>query len=395
MIFFTYIALLIIYFFHITHTIDMKEAHNNLIQANEFFIQGDVATAYDHYKRLLQQFPHSTALLANTARAAYECNNNQEALFLLKKALELKPDNAELHYQYAICLLAAGNYAHGWPEYEWRWKKSDKKNIQFPYPLWIDQDICHKRLLLITEGDYGDVFQFIRFALILKKMGAHITVLAQPELLPLLQQQSYIDAVISTLPSPETIDYWISLMSIPSRLSLDIAQVTINNAYMSVDSASITRNQALINPHTFNIGICLHADPINDANRPPCARRSIDAYFLALFDMPSVTFYPLEKKAYGTSFDVVHGSFLDTAGLMMHLDLIITVDTAVAHLAGALGKPTWLLLPYKSDWRWMLDRNDTPWYPQTLLIRNNNQLNWHDLCLDVQKRIKQKAKEYI
>lgn len=361
----------------------LEEANKQLNNANQLFVAGNIEKAFASYNTLHNLFPHSIALLQNTARAAYELNNNAYAISLLEKALKRQPDNPELHYQYAISLLTAGDYINGWYEYEWRWKKNDKQHIQFDYPQWRGEPTANKRLLLISEGDYGDIFQFVRFTKTLKKNGAHITLYTKKELIPLMRQQPYIDTVVSTLPPSHAIDYWISLMSVPAIVCKSESTLSADMPYITIDADAITRNKQYINQHTLNIGICWQADASNDANRPPLARRSIDDNLFDLFLLPGVTLYPLQKKHYDTDFDVVHGSFVDTAGLMHHLDLIITVDTAIAHLAGALGKQTWVLLPYKSDWRWMLERNDTPWYPTMTLFRNDSTTDWQSLCTDV------------
>jgi len=283
--------------------------------------------------------------------------------------------------------LAAGNYARGWIEYEWRWQQQDKKHINVPYAPWRGEPVAGKRLLLISEGDYGDIFQFVRFAQHLKKQNAHITLYTKKELIPLLQTQAYLDDVVCTLPPAEHIDYWQSLMSLPAYLCITEDTVAIQEPYIAIDAATVARNKKYINIATCNIGICWHADAANDANRPPLAQRSINQELFNSLQLPGVTLYPLEKKQYDETFDVAYGSFIDTAALITQLDLIITVDTAIAHLAGALGRPIWVLLPYKSDWRWMLDRNDTPWYPTMTLFRNNKTTDWQELCNTVAREL--------
>lgn len=308
--------------------ITLEEANKQLNSANEFFIAGDIESPLVIYNKLYNLFPQSIALLQNTARAAYELNNNTYAIELLENALHRQPDNPELHYQYAIALLTAGDYINGWHEYEWRWKKNDKKNIIFNYPQWRGEPIANKRLLLISEGDYGDIFQFVRFAHKLKQHGAHITLFTKKELAPLMRQQPYIDTVVSTLPPAHAIDYWISLMSIPAIIHTSESALSIDTHYLTIGANAISRNKRYINPHTFNIGICWHADITNDANRSPLARRSIDKKLFDLLSLPGVTLYPLQKKYYDTDFDIAHGSFVDTASLIHHLDLIITRTSA-------------------------------------------------------------------
>lgn len=375
-----------------THAID--RANKELSIANSHFMIGNISQARDVYQSLLDQYPHSIALLLNTARAAYELNDNTYALQLLTQAYSLQPHNIEVQFQRALCLLSAGDYARGFTAYESRWQRSDKQHISLPCPRWYGESLEHKHILVVGEGDFGDIFQYIRFAKAIKTPTTSITLVVKPILAPLMQMQPYIDNTTSSLTSHQLYDYWISLMSIPAVLECTQDTIPQEMPYLHVSQETKVRNARYVNQTTYNIGICWSADIANDANRHPLAQRSIPLDLLCdACTISGVKLYPLYQKSYSETFDITHGSFVDTAGLIDNLDMVVTVDTAVAHLAGALGKSVWILLPYKSDWRWMLAREDSPWYPTATLIRNHATTDWHELCHNIKTMLIQHLRE--
>ena len=374
-----------------THTLSLEDANKQMLHALEQFIHGNIHDAYTQYKELLVIFPKSCALLQNCARAAYELNHYQEALHLIEYARTLKPDDISLRYDHAIVLLATGNYAYGFRLYESRWHKPDKQSFALPYPQWRGEPLRNKTILLLSEGGYGDTFQFVRFAQELKKESCTILLLTKSALIPLIHNCPYLDVVTDHIPRDYTIDYWSSLMSIPAHVQTTLETIPCTIPYLYTNPDRTAHVAPYINLSNFNIGICFTPDMVNDMQRPPLARRAIDRTLFDLFALPSVQLYELTPGVLFPDFD--REPFTDSAALITQLDLVITVDTAIAHLAGALGTPTWILLPYKADWRWMTNRTDSPWYPSVKLFRNNASSNWYELCTHVAQQLANHIKE--
>lgn len=369
-----------------------QESVNTLFaQANELFVAGEVFDARRLFKQLHEQLPHSFAVNYNLGMAYAECNQHEKALACYKQALKAQPNNPDLEFLMALSHLALGNYQRGWQLYESRWHKADKRHIVLPWPRWQAEPLEGKRILLLSEGALGDTLQFIRYAQEVQKLGAHVTVHVPRALQKLLQQCPFIDATITTITTTDRYDYWTSLMSLPSLFNTTLDTVPTQIPYITVDPAAQSLWHAQIDHQRLSIGLCWQADPSNDANRPPIARRSIDlTCFKPLATLPGVQLISLQRPTdipktamlenltiFDGDFDCSRGRFIDTAALIANLDLVVCVDTSIAHLAGALGVPTILLLPYKADWRWMVDRDDTPWYPTMQLLRRAHHESWN------------------
>lgn len=325
-------------------------------------------------------------------------NQIEKSIDYYKRAIELNSDHAIAHVSLAGAYWATGNLKDGFKEYEWRWELSNMKHVQ----RWDGKDDPKdKEFLLLSENGFGDIIQFVRFAKDIKERGAKkITLLVPKPLMNIMSLCDYIDAVIEP-PSNAPHDYVTSIQSIPACLDICTATLT-QPPYMQADQQLIEYwKEKIKNDPNFKVGLCWASG--NDKGFVPQGKRSIHLQtFAPIANMKNVAVYSLQKGEhalkqlneinfnivdFGPTFDKKNGAFMDTAALMQNLDLIISIDTSVAHLAGALNVPTITLLPFTPDPRWMLDRTDSPWYPSMTLMRNERDNNWNNLIEKVVNKI--------
>lgn len=377
---------------------------NSLLNiGNRLFGEENLCLASSVFELLCTLFPQSWVVHFNAGYVLAELSRFADAAQAYTKALQINPASPDIHIQRAHALLALGDFEQGWQEYEWRWQLADKKNITFPCPAWDGSDPAGKIFLLIDEGAYGDLIQFIRYAKLLKERGAIIIAHVPENLKPLLRCAPYIDALVSKRDAAPLADYYASLMSLPYLCRAYNPANTPLIPYITVDPHDTQHWQKKVKPAgtTLAIGIGWHADLLNDAHRPMRARRSIPlSLFQPLCRLPGIKAWSLacdRNLANCSDFETIEpindldhaGAFLDTAALMTSLDLVITVDTSIAHLAGALGVPTWVILPAKADWRWMINRDDSPWYPTMRLFRKNDNETWESVIARIGTELEQ------
>lgn len=372
---------------------------------NELYSNNKQEEALAIFLNLSTLFPNSPAVWHNIGYVYAELNQPYNALTAYQEAINLDPHNPETHICLATTLLSIGDYQHGFAEYEWRWHHKPDALTQLPITLWHNEELSGKKILLRSEGSLGDVIQFIRYARVLKDRGAYVILHTHKALHQLISSCcNYIDKIIDNFSDISSIDFQHSLMSLP--YVLDPTQIAIpNEPYLRADPKLIaTWSERLQHDSRFKIGLCWQADPCNDANRPYSAQRSIPlSLYRNLTTIHSTSWYSLqaidgldqctylpELQSWDYDFDQTHGRFMDTAALIMHMDLIITVDTSIAHLAGALGRPVWLLLPYRCDWRWMYTGNHSTWYPTIRIFRKKNSNDWHDVIKEVYEALMQR-----
>jgi len=317
----------------------------------------------------------------------------REAFDLFTKGLPVLPD-PRAHGYYAFLLLTLGHLREGWAQYEFRWMLEQylPKRPDFGGPPWAGQDLAGKTILLLDEQGAGDIIHFARFATALKAMGATVLLRVRPEIAQLAKGFAGIDRVFSPPTAPPPFDYHIHLMSIPHVLGTDLASIPAETPYVAVDPARSRHWAGRIEGSGLKIGLAWAGNP----NYPRDKFRSIALEHLSdLWDVQGVRYYSLQKPLKDgelgkfptrtTMVDV--GSeltdFADTAAVIAELDLVICVDTAIAHLAGALGKPVWLLLPEIGDFRWLEGREDSPWYPTMRLFRQRRIGEWDEVLARV------------
>lgn len=357
-----------------------------------------------YYERLIAIHPKCHEAYRNFGHTLRYMGNMAKAAQIYKHGLELLPDSAHMHYGLAESLLATGNLLDGFREFEYRWKReADTRN--FAHKLWDGSNPACKKILIRAEYGQGDTLQCIRFAQLLKEQGAIVLVEAQHTLVQLLRLCPYIDVVFPVLERFEQLpyfDYQAPIMSLPYYFKTTLQTIPSNIPYLYAHKDLITFWEKKIadNPN-FKIGICWEGSPYYEQFKSPLSRKVIALeIFAPLLQLPGVSIYSLQKmngleqlkqfpqiKTY-KDFDYTHGRFMDTAALITQLDLVVTVDTSVAHLAGALGTQTFILLPYVADWRWLQNKTDCPWYPTMQLFRQPEAGNWEQVIKSVVQKVK-------
>ena len=348
------------------------------------------------YQQILEKRPSLIPVLYNSGYALKLAGELDLAIAIYKRVIAMQPDYEPAHLSLAFSYIQQGNFEQGWKEHEWNLKKQGKYAEQLRELIRTDA-LSGKTVLIVPEGGIGDTIQFLRYAQRLHEQGAYVAVAVQPPLMHLLARCHYIDLLIPLRSPTPRHDAYATLMSLPAIFADTEKTIPHDIPYIFTDPARVQHwHQYFEHDHNFKVGICWQPDVHNDVSRLPIARRGIPlSLFYKLGSMPGVTLYSLQKKegldqlrslpsevnlhTFDESFDVDHGSFVDTAAVMQEMDLIISTDTATAHLAGALGKKVYLLLPYATDWRWLHDRTDSPWYPTMRIFKQPHPFDWQTM----------------
>ncbi|THD53799.1 MAG: tetratricopeptide repeat protein [Bradyrhizobium sp.] len=376
-------------------TPEMVEIFNN--KGNALKDLGRLDEALANYDRAIALKPDYVEAHSNRGNCLDEMGRYREALSSYEDALALQPHHADSHWNSAVNRLRAGDLKTGWVEYEWRWKMRSfqVKHWHFKQPLWIGAEpIDGKVLLLHNEQGLGDALQFCRYVPLMAARGARVVLEIDGPLKELLSGLTGVSHCISKGETPPDFDFHCPLTSLP--LAFDTTLDTIPSAvpYISV-GAHATDWGARLDSHLPRIGLVWSGNPVhnNDRNRSVPLRSllpllDVEAQFVSLQkDIRSSDEVVLRERS-----DILHlgpelQSFVDTAALIEHLDLVISVDTSVAHLAGALARPVWIFLPYVPDWRWLLDREDSPWYPTARLFRQSQTREWHSVVDEMRRAL--------
>ena len=336
--------------------------------------------------------------------------HRDEALEYYQFLLKHKPSDAHLHYGLGECYLYQGNFADGFDHFEWRWQRNNDDR-RFLNKYWHGFEVKNKRILIRGEYGLGDTMQFMRYAQLLKEQGATVTIEAQGPLTDLLKLCPYIDEVVhiqTPVGDLPDFDYQIPVMSLPRIFQTQVTTMPQNIPYLFAKQEYIDFwREKLAYDKNFKIGLCWHASNYHESfQKNKKLKKSIPLNILAqLSELDGVTLYSLQRfdgldqlenlpkqvnlHVFGDDFDKSHGRFMDTAAVIHNLDLIITVDTSVAHLAGAMGKPVWVVLPQVADWRWLANSYTTsPWYPTMKLFRQEVAGDWHTVVEHIQKELK-------
>lgn len=359
--------------------------------------------AYHALSRALMLKPDLTSAMCNIGTACRDMERLDEAVFWFRKALTYNPDDADAHWNLSLALLHRGDYREGWLEYEWRFKKSEQ--IQIPrhdIPLWCgDQSLVGRSILLQAEQGYGDTIQFTRYAKLVADYGAQVIVECQDDnLKPLLAEQPYITRCFSWSDrSPVQADFSCPLMSLPHLLQTDLSTIPFPEGYLSVSPEKIQQFRYVLDKHlpagSFRVGIAWDGRKTFRNDHRSCRLAdlrqllSVDrARFVSIQkDMDPNVVEELQQHGITSLSNYIH-DFSDTAALIKNLDLVIAVDTSVAHLAGALGVPVWIMLKTGPDWRWLHNRCDSPWYEAARLFRQQTAGNWSSVLLEIVDKIK-------
>ena len=380
---------------------DNAEAHSNL--GNALRDQGQLEAAVVACRRALELRPDYAEALNNLGAALNDQGQLEDAVAAYRRALALKPDYAEAHHNLSQTLLLAGRLEEGWPEYEYRWQaKWFRPGVQdLDAPLWDGAPLDGKTVLVHAEQGLGDTIQFARYLPRIAERGGRVLFEVPKRLKWLMTGAKGVAALVENGGPPPAFDCHVPLLSLPRIFGTDLDSIPATVPYLdppkrSADSWSSRVGQL----PGLKVGICWQGNPENLADRKRSCRL---AAFAPLAGLDGVTLISLQKGAgeeqldrlpadvhierLGDTFDAGADAFRDTVTVLRRLDLVITIDTATAHLAGALARPTWVLLPFIPDWRWQLGREDSPWYPSFRLFRQPKLGDWDAVFGDVARAL--------
>ena len=370
---------------------------NDLVEAgNQHRAQHQPEQALQCYAMAFVQDPESAAAWNNYGNVMREMGHPKRAVPFLQHAAILEPNNVTANFNLAVTYLLMGDYQRGWPQYEHRWNYehlagTEPKHSQ---PRWKGEDIRGRTILIVGEQGHGDNIQFVRFVYNLHVMGAKVKLQVTDGLVPLLRNSEIIAWVGGYNDDPGEFDTWVPIMSLPGILGINLENLPRNQSYLNSDPVLMRQWQDRLGPKTrMRVGIGWSGRPDSWINQ----HKSVP--FDVICDMikanPQYEWINLQVDATAeaeetlaqlgvTRYPGMVSNFADTAALMQHLDVVIGVDTAVSHLAGSLGRPTWIMLNhYATDWRWLLDRDNSPWYPSVRLFRQPSMGNWQSVIQKV------------
>lgn len=351
-------------------------------------------THLDQAIALKPDFAHAHNNRGNVLR---DLHRYGDALQSFEKAVALDPTFADAHWHLAITHLQMGNFAKGWESYEWRWRLKGKAARSFPQPLWQGENLQGKTILLHDEQGLGDTIQFSRYATVVAGLGAKVILGVQKPLVPLLSGLAGVSHIAGWGDAVPAFDFHAPLLSLPRALKTDMATIPVSQRYLAGSSQKLAEWSAVLGPKTKpRIGLVWSGSnsqiaPYNPG-MPLAALTKIispDFEFISLQkDVQESDRAVLESRPDIRHFGARLKDFSDTAALCDLVDLVISIDTSVAHLAGAMGRPLWLLLPFNPDWRWLLEREDSPWYPSARLFRQSLRGEWNSVLARVQDALR-------
>lgn len=377
---------------------DNPEAHNNLCLALAEVGRFEEAVASSDAALRLR--PLDSKCHMNRGNALASLGRIDAAIASYDLALQLQPEYPNAHWNRSLSLLAKGNYERGWAEYEFRWKKPETFRRSFPKPWWDGSSLSGKTILLWCEQGIGDTFQFVRYAWLLKEQGATVWLECPEKIADLLATCRGVDKVFAEgKPIDAEFDFHMPLMSLPHYCNTKLNTVPAHVPYLSVDADRVSEWRIQLGSDAkFRIGISWQGNPKHRWD----PHRSIPLHwFRSLAMLDGVELYSLQKDHGLDQFDSIRfpltnlrgpldekgGTFREAGAAMAALDLIITCDSALAHLAGALGLPVWISMAALSDWRWLRDRDESPWYPTMRLFRQSKLGEWRpvfeNMCREV------------
>ena len=355
------------------------------------------------YDMAIQCRPDFDGAICNRGNVLVDLLRFDEALECYARALKLAPGDAEHHFSLAVLLLRLG-LEDGWRHYEWRKKKKAWRGVKITGPEWQGEPVTGKRILLYCEQGLGDSIQFVRFTRMVAARGAQVYVWGPAQLAALLQSFGPEVTVIRDGTALPEFDMQAALMSAPFALGLSPREIPAETPYLAVDTKRVAYWASRLPTDGFCVGISWQGNP----DYPDDKQRSIPlAVFAALSQIDNVRLISLQKhvgldqlaalpagmvvETLPADFEEGPDAFLDAAAVMMSLDLIVTPDTAPAHLAGALGRPIWIALKHVPDWRWMMDRDDSVWYPTARLFRQTKPGDWDGVFASIAEELRKLA----
>jgi hypothetical protein len=353
--------------------------------------------ALKYYAQALTEDRNSASAFNNYGNVLRESGDPLGAIPFLQRSIQLSPTHPTAQFNLAVAYLLAGDYARGWPQYETRWNYEHLAGSlpNYPQPRWTGQDIKDKTVLVVGEQGHGDNIQFVRFIGDITSRGAQVVLTLNPSLRPLIIGTSVPTILVDGDPLPK-FDYWIPIMSIPGVVGSTVENIANVQYYLTADTRLQKEWQTILGlKHRLRIGFCW------SGRRDTWINRHKGMPFETMLELikrnPGYEWVNLqcdctaeeEAELVAAGVKAYPGAirnFADSAALIMHMDVVLSVDTAVAHLAGALGRPVWVMLSqYALDWRWLLDRDSSPWYTTARLFRQPKMGDWTSVTDKIHK----------
>jgi Tfp pilus assembly protein PilF len=366
---------------------------------------GRHAESLDMFRRAMEADPSDAGMVYNFGITLKDAGLIDESIEVFKLAQKLNPDLPDIGWDMALSYLVKGDFERGWPAYETRWVLNYTPDLRFPDRQW-DGKPMKGTLLLATEQGYGDAIQFVRYAPIVRAMVDRVVLECREGLETIFSGVEGIDEVIVRGNRLPDFDAFMPLLSLPRVLKTTPDTIPANVPYLPIDPERQQRARQILAPlgKRLKVGIVWGGSPghRNDANRSLAFEN-----FLELLRVPNLALISLQKGervaemnasgcgALVSNLDPVINDFADTAAFAAELDLVIMCDSSVAHLAGAIGKPVWVLLPFSPDWRWLLERSDSPWYPTMRLFRQREPRRWDGVFRDVVAALREVADVHV
>jgi tetratricopeptide (TPR) repeat protein len=354
------------------------------------------------YDKALAIKPDYAEALNNRGIILQDLKRFDEAMASYDQAIALKPNNAGGLLNRGLCKLLLGHYQEGWQDYEWRWGTRSflDKRPKINAATWEGEDLAGRRLIVFSEQGLGDTIQFARFLPQLLQRKANVTFLTQAKLVRVLRPLIGDIDVVSATDDQDAFDFQCALMGLPLRFNTELDTIPAKTPYLSAEPDRAARWKERIGALGFKIGIGWQGNPNGQDNHKDIPLEE----FIPLTRIPQVRLISLQYKdgvdqlarlpadvkieTLGDDFDSGPDAFIDTAAVMANLDLIISSCTSIPHLAGALGRPTWIVLKHVPDWRWLLDREDSPWYPTMRLFRQPERDDWTSVFSKMERELR-------
>ena len=377
--------------------------------ADAYSNRGNVMTKLERLEEALKSYdtaiklrPLNSNFYNVRAVVLQNLNRLDEALLDYDKSIALQRDNASAYFNKSYLKLLMGDFAQGWRLYEWRWKGYAKKNFRnYPQPLWLgNAALTNKTILIHLEQGLGDFIQLCRYIPMIKSLGAKIIIETHASLMSIASSLDKDATIVEKKKKLPPFDYYCPIMSLPLAFNTTLENIPNKVPYLFIEQEKQKNVHSALAPKTkLRIGLVWSGSLNNEIDSGFWRRRSIQLKLLAsLVNLP-VEFHSLNKDVTAedasvlVSFKQIHNhqdelnDFTDTAALVNEMDLIISIDTSVAHLAGALGKPVWIMVPYAQDYRWLIEREDSPWYPTATLFRQQSPGEWASVLGRVEQRL--------
>lgn len=360
-----------------------EETEALITLANVLHDRADYAGAAELYQKVLAVAPDHAGALTSLGNTYRIMGRLAEALAMHDRAVSLMPADPDIRLNRALAYLVAGDYRQGWREYEWRWQRPQARARGFG-PCWEGEGITGRRLLLHAEQGLGDTLQFVRYVPLLADRGARLLLEVQPGLLRLVRHAMPFATVFAHGEALPRFEAHCPLLSLPRVLGTGIDSIPAAVPYLRADPDLVASWRRRLPHQGLLVGLAWAGGAhMDDAGAHLIdRRRSLPAADAAqLAGIPGVRWVSLQKGRTERPLPMLDlmdevTDFADTAALVANLDLVVSVDTAVAHLAGAMGCPVWLLSRYDGCWRWLHDRDDSPWYPGMRIYRQERPLDW-------------------